>query len=118
MEFTRRPQWRRVSMGVVVSLERREQGSIKREHMTKSQTDISEEFAKQLLSALYGLDAHIGRLDEICSSLRDEAIKTRFIRALGDLVGDIDAKLMCPIYRRFPALGSPAQPGPWLEKIP
>jgi hypothetical protein len=32
------------------------------------------------------------------------------------VIGDIHARLMVPIYAEHPALGSPDQPGPWLEK--
>jgi hypothetical protein len=84
--------------------------------MTEGRSAISEEFSKEMLAALYGLDEHIGRLDKIGSSLQDKAVKAEFVGALGDLIGDIDAKLMRPIYKQHPALGSPDEPGPWLRK--
>jgi hypothetical protein len=79
---------------------------------------ISEELSKQLLGALYGIDEHIGKLDEICSSIKDEPTRKQFVAALGELVGDIYFKLMWPIYRQHPSLGSPDEPGPWLTKSP
>ena len=85
--------------------------------MTERQKAISEDFSRELLRALYGLDAHIGKLDKICSSVQDEAVKAQFVGALGDLMGDIHAKLMRPIYGQHPALGSPYEPGPWLRKV-
>ncbi|MDE0840026.1 MAG: hypothetical protein OSB41_13365 [Kiritimatiellae bacterium] len=81
----------------------------------ESRDEISESFSKELLIALHGLDLNLGRLDKICSSLPDGVIKVEFTRALGDLIGDIYSKLMIPIYRRHPVLGSPDEPGPWLK---
>ena len=85
--------------------------------MTERQKAISEDFSRELLRALYGLDAHIGKLDKICSSVQDEAVKAQFVGALGDLMGDIHSKLMRPISGQHPALGSPYEPGPWLRKV-
>ena len=84
--------------------------------MDEKRIKISEEFAKQLLTALYDIDQPIGKLDKICSSIQDEAVKREFVEALGDLVGEIHFKLMRPIYRQHPDLGSPDEPGPWLHK--
>ncbi len=85
--------------------------------MTEIRSAISEDFAKELLTALYGLDAHIGKLDVIYSSVQDKAVKAEFVGALGDLIGDIYAKLVRPICKQHPVLGSPDKPGPWLHKV-
>lgn len=81
-----------------------------------TQSEISEKFAQELLRALYGLDAHVGRLDKICSALPSGALKTECIDALGRLMQDVLSKLMVPIYRQRPTLGSANEPGSWMEQ--
>lgn len=80
------------------------------------QSDISESFAQDLLAALYRLDAHIGRLDNVCSTCSTDASRSECVDALGALMQGILFELMDPIYQRHPKLGSPSEPGSWLEQ--
>ena len=49
-------------------------------------------------------DAPIGKLIELVDEIADPGEKAVFNRAVGDLMGQIYAKLMVPILRQYPDL--------------
>lgn len=80
-----------------------------------SAPQISEEFAKQLLRAMYALDEPIGKLDSILGLMPEGEAKDRLVAVIGDLMCGVSDELMLPIYRARPGLGRVSEPGEWLK---
>ena len=77
--------------------------------------NISEAFAKQILTSVYSFDKSIGRLDIICSALPDNEMKKKFITELSELMRISLTELLVPVYRERPSLGRASAPGPWFK---
>ena len=84
--------------------------------MNNPNNQISEDFAKQLLMALYKLDTPIGLLDVLISKTDDMAVKESLTKIMSDLMDVTLNELMIPIYRCQPSLGRASEPGSWLIK--
>jgi hypothetical protein len=84
--------------------------------MESTNSQISVEFAKTLLSALYRMDQPINELSEICGELPEGTLKERLFGATGNLMNILLSELMVPIYRQQPSLGTASEPGPWLTR--
>lgn len=80
-----------------------------------AELQISEAFAKELLRALYKMDAPIGQLDTILTNIPPGKDRDNFKIALGTLMGIVLSELMAPIYKAQPQLGTASQPGQWFN---
>jgi hypothetical protein len=84
--------------------------------METTNGQISVEFAKTLLRALYNTDQPINELSAICGELPEGSLKERLFAATGSLMSIVLTDIMVPIYRQQPSLGTASEPGPWLNK--
>ena len=79
---------------------------------------ISEEFAKNILRACYGLDARLAEIENLCSiSCKDEDL-SKLNEAFRSLTTVLGADIMVPIYMEHSRLGRIMEPGSWLEQDP
>ena len=65
---------------------------------------MTEEIARQLLMTSIALDAQFGQMDAIVSSLGEDS-RSHYAKALGELVGALNADFIMPIVKAFPNLG-------------
>jgi hypothetical protein len=84
--------------------------------MSDSENQISEEFAKQLLKALYKLDAPVGRLDVLASKTEDKDAKKIISEIVGEMMEITLNELMIPIYKCHPSLGRASDPSIWIKE--
>lgn len=83
--------------------------------MNQIDSEISEDFAKQLLMSLYKLDTPIGALDILISKTDDTEIKDALFEITSEFMHIILTELMVPIYHCHPSLGRASEPGPWFD---
>ena len=65
---------------------------------------MDEETAGKLLSLALSLDRDIGAMLAVVATIPDEALRRRFDRAVGDLMGFVARDLIFPIESLHPAL--------------
>ncbi len=85
--------------------------------MNDSNKQINEQFAKQLLKALYKLDIPLGDLDNLILRTDDPATKEALFRIMSQIMETMLNELMVPIYRCHPSLGCASEPGAWLKEV-
>ena len=78
------------------------------------ETQIGEEFAKDILRACYALDARLADIESVCLSAVDGAERDKLKETFSSLVTLVSARILVPIYQQHPNLGRVMDPGPWL----
>jgi hypothetical protein len=78
-------------------------------------TEISEDFAKRLLIAAFRLDRHLGAIDAVLERLESTQERKVLADVLAGLMHDITFEIMAPIFRVHPSLGTPSDPGAWIN---
>jgi hypothetical protein len=66
---------------------------------------MDEAMARNLLSPTLALDRDIGAVFDIVATVTDEALRRRFDRAVGALMGFLARGLIFPIEQLHPGLG-------------
>lgn len=81
----------------------------------ENKEQISLEFAKELLRALYALDKPLNELSSIYEQMQDGLLKTQLYESLGEIFDKVLSDLMVPIYKHQKTLGRASEPGAWLQ---
>ena len=78
------------------------------------ETQIGEEFAKDILSACYALDARLAEIETVFLSAVNGPERDKLKKTFSSLVTLVGARILVPIYQQHPNLGRVMEPGPWL----
>ena len=65
---------------------------------------MDKQIASAILEIVYSLDTELGKLDTLVSQIADEATRTRYTQALGDLLGSLTKNFIFPLTDEFPDL--------------
>jgi hypothetical protein len=65
---------------------------------------MDETTAQRVLKSAIDLDKAFGDLDLAISAIPDEDERRRFVRALGDVIGQVNHTIIRPIARQHPKL--------------
>jgi hypothetical protein len=72
--------------------------------MTLEETKMNKDIAKSLLTLSKSIDGVIVQMFAEVDKIDDEALKTRFNKAVGDLLGYISRDLIFPLENIYPEL--------------
>ena len=75
---------------------------------------IGEEFAKDILTACYALDARFAEIESVSLNAGDGAERDKLKEAFSSLVTLVGARILVPIYQQHPNLGGVMELGSWL----
>jgi hypothetical protein len=66
--------------------------------------DEDKEIAKTLMTLALSMDDNIIKMYRVVEKFSDDELKTRFNRAVGDLMGCITRELIFPLANKYPDL--------------